>query len=54
MLQFCCEEKIDVKVESSQVSNGYGELTESNVINVISTNKTNGFELVTKIWQKKD
>ena len=54
MLQFCCEEKIDVKVESSQVSNGYGELTESNEINVISTNKTNSFEFVTKIWLKKD
>jgi hypothetical protein len=54
MMQFNCSELLDIKVEPSYLSNGYGELTQSKEIIVISANQTSDFELVTTIWQEKN
>ena len=44
---------IEICVEKSQVSKGYGEKKESNVI-VVKANNVNHFRLNTKLWAKRD
>lgn len=52
-LQFEGADEEDLKVVPSQLSEGYGHLMESKEI-VVSKSKINDFELVTKIWERKN